>query len=114
MSVQNLFFARPAPKKPSPPLLSKTCCGKRHQDIHPAPFFVIFHTSGFLFLPESKIRAGKLLVDPGHPQEELVGGRPHQGYIKDRRRRTRGHRALKKICILLMTMPKNYLKQVSL
>jgi hypothetical protein len=96
MSVQNLFFARPAPKKPSPPLFSRTCCGKRHQDILPAPFFAIFHTSDFLFLPESEIRAGKLLVDPGHPQEELVGGHPHQGYIKARHRRPRGHRALQK------------------
>ncbi len=29
ISVQNLFFARPAPKKPSPPLFSITGCGKR-------------------------------------------------------------------------------------
>ncbi len=29
MSVQNLFFARPAPQKPSPPLFSTTGCGKR-------------------------------------------------------------------------------------
>jgi hypothetical protein len=96
MSVQNLFFARPAPKKPSPPLFLKTCCGKRHQDILPAPFFAIFHTSNFLFLPEIEIRAGKLLVDPGHPQEELVGGCPHQGYIKACRRCPRVGRALQK------------------
>ncbi len=37
-----------------------------------------------------------LLVDPGHPQEELVGGRPHYHYIKARRRRPRVDRALKK------------------
>ena len=82
MSVQNLFFAGPAPKKPSPPLFSINCCGKRHQDVLPAPFFAIFHTSDLLSLPENEIRAGKQLVDPGHPQEELVGGRPHHRYRK--------------------------------
>jgi hypothetical protein len=96
MSVQNLFFARPAPKKLSPPLFSITGCEKRHQDVLPAPFFAIFHTSDLLSLPESEIRAGKLRVDPGHPQEELVGGRPHHHYIKARRRRPRVDRALQK------------------
>jgi hypothetical protein len=96
MSVQNLFFARPAPKKPSPPLFSITGCEKRHQDVHPGPFFAIFHTSDLLPLPESEIRAGKLLVDPGHPQEELVGGRPRHHYIKARRRHLRVDRALQK------------------
>jgi hypothetical protein len=84
MSVQNLFFAMPAPKKPSPPLFSITGCEKRRQDVLPAPFFAIFYTSDLLSLPESEIRAGKLLVDPGHPQEELVWGRPHHRYIKAR------------------------------
>ncbi len=37
--------------------------------------------------PESEIRAGKLLVDPGHLQEELVWGRPEHRYIKACRRR---------------------------
>jgi len=96
MSVQNLFFARPAPKKPSPPLFSITGCKKRCQNVLPAPFFVIFHTSDLLSLPKSEIRAGKLLVDPGHPQEELVGGRPHHRYIKARRCRPRVDRALQK------------------
>jgi hypothetical protein len=96
MSVQNLFFASPAPKKLSPPLFSITGCEKRHQDVLPALFFAIFHTSDLLSLPESEIRAGKLRVDPGHPQEELVGGHPHHHYIKARRRRTRVDRALQK------------------
>ncbi len=96
MSVQNLFFASPAPKKLSPPLFSITGCEKRHQDVLPAQFFALFHTSDLLSLPESEIRAGKLRVDPGHPQEELVGGRPHHHYIKARRRRPRVDRALKK------------------
>jgi hypothetical protein len=97
MSVQNLFFARPAPKKPSPPLSSITGCGKRRQDVLPATtFFTIFHTSDLLFLPESEIRAGNLLVDPGHPQEGLVGGPPHHRRIKARRRCPSGDRALQK------------------
>jgi hypothetical protein len=94
MSVQNLFFARPAPKKPSPPLFSITGCKKRRQNVLPAPFFVIFHTRDLLSLPKSEIRAGKLLVDPGHPQEELVGGRPHHRYIKARHCCPRVDRAL--------------------
>jgi hypothetical protein len=81
MSVQNLFFARPALKKPSPPLFSITGCGKRHQDVFPALFFCIFHTSGILSPPESEIRADKLLDDQGHLQEELVGGYPHHRYL---------------------------------
>jgi hypothetical protein len=96
MSVQNLFFARPAPKKPSPPLFSITGCKKRRQNVLRAPFFIIFHTSDLLSLPKSEIRAGKLLADPGHPQEELVGGRPHHRYIKTRRCRPRVDRALQK------------------
>jgi hypothetical protein len=96
MSVQNLFFARPAPKKPSPPLFSITGCGKRRQDVLPAVLFSIFHTSGLSSLLKSEIRAGKLLVDPGHPQEELVGGLPHHHYIKACLRRPRVDRALQK------------------
>jgi hypothetical protein len=72
MSVQNLFFARSAPKKPSPPLFSVTGCEKRRQDVLPAPFFAIFHTSDFLSLPESETRAGKLHVDPGHPLKKSL------------------------------------------
>jgi hypothetical protein len=55
-----------------------------------------FHTIGLLSPPESEIRAGKLLVDPGHLQEELVGGGPHHRYIKACRRRPRVDRELQK------------------
>jgi hypothetical protein len=96
MSVEDLFFARLAPKKPSLPLSSITGCGKRRQDVLPATFFTIFYTSDLLSLPESEIRAGKLLVDPGHPQEGLVGGSLHHRYIKARRRCPSGDRALQK------------------
>jgi hypothetical protein len=79
------------------PLFSITGCGKRWQDVLPAPLFAIFHTSGLLSLHESEIRAGKLLVDPGHLQEELVGGRrPHHRYRKACRRRPVVDRALQK------------------
>ncbi len=84
------------PKKPSPPLFSITGCGKRHQDILPAPLFAIFHTSGLLPLPESEIRAGKLLVDPGHLQEELLGVAPTIVTEKARRNLPGVDRALQK------------------
>ena len=66
------------------------------KDVLPAPLFAIFRTSGLLSLHESEIRACKLLVDPGHLQEELVGGRPHHCYRKARRRHPGVDRALQK------------------
>ena len=42
----------------------------------PSAIIAVFHTSDLLFLPQSEIRAGKLLVDPGHLQEEGVGVAP--------------------------------------
>ena len=96
MSVQNLFFARPAPKKAIAALFSISGCVKRSQNVLPAPLFTIFRTSGLLSLHESEIRAGKLLVDPGHLQEELVGGRTHHRYRKARRRHPGVDRALRK------------------
>ncbi len=92
----DLVFARQSPKKPLTPLFSITGCGKRWQDVLPAPLFAIFCTSGLLSLHESEIRAGKLLVDPGHLQEELVGGRPHHRYRKARRSRPGVDRAPQK------------------
>ena len=44
-------------------------------------FSSYFTPAAFHFL-KSEIRAGKLLVDPGHLQEELLGGHPHHHYIK--------------------------------
>jgi hypothetical protein len=38
----------------------------------------------------------ELLVDPGHLQEELVGGCPHHRYIKARRCRPRVDKELRK------------------
>jgi hypothetical protein len=42
MSVQNFFFARPLPKKPSLPLFSMTGCGKgvnMFSQLHYSPYF---------------------------------------------------------------------------
>jgi hypothetical protein len=87
---------------------------KRSSKCSPSSIIAVFHTSDLVFLPQSEIRAGKLLVYPGHLQEKGVGGRPHHRY-----RRARCHRPvvdieLQKTHILLMTMAKNYLKQLFL
>ncbi len=87
---------------------------KRCQDVLPAPLFAIFCTSSLLSLPESEIRAGKLLVDPGHLQEELEGGRPHHHYRKARPHRPGVDRALQKNTRIADNMLKYYLKQVFL
>jgi hypothetical protein len=114
MSVQNLFFARPAPKKPLPPLYSITGCEKRHHDVLQAPLFATFHTSSLLSLSESEIRGGKLMADLGHLQEELVGGHPHPHYRKAQRRHLGVDRVLQKNTHIADDHLKYYLKQVSL
>jgi hypothetical protein len=114
MSVQNLFFCQAVFQKAIVASIFNNWLWKRHQYVLPAPLFAIFHTSSLLSLPASEIRAGKLLVDPGHLQEEIVGGRPHNRYRRACRRRPGVDRMLLKTHILLMTVPKNYLKQVSL
>ncbi len=96
MSVQNLFFARPAPKKPIAAAFSNNWLWKKAKKCSPTCIFRIFHTIGLLSPPEREIRAGKLLVDPGHLQEELVGGHPHHRYIKACRCRPRIDRGLQK------------------
>jgi hypothetical protein len=65
MSVQNLFFARPAPKKPSPPLFSITGCGKRRQDVVPAPFFTYFTPAAFCLLLKVKSELASCLMMKG-------------------------------------------------
>jgi hypothetical protein len=116
LAVRNLFFARTSPKLPSLPLFSIIGSGRRRQDVLPVLFFAVFLTRGLLSLPQSEIRAGKLLVDPGQLQEERVGGRPHHCHRRARRRRPVVDRALQKTHILLMTMAKitenNFLFQV--
>jgi hypothetical protein len=74
----------------------------------------IFHTISLLSLPENKIRAGKLLIDSVHLQEERLGGGPHYRYRRARHHRPVVDRVLQKKHKLLMTMAKNYLKQLSL
>jgi hypothetical protein len=42
----------------------------------PSSIIAIFHSSDLLFLPQSEVRAGKLLVDTEHFQEEELGVAP--------------------------------------
>ncbi len=56
----------------------------------------VFHTTGLLSLPQNKIRAGKLLIDSVHLQEERLGGRPHYRCRRARRHRRVVDRVLKK------------------
>jgi hypothetical protein len=65
MSVQNLFLAMPAPKKPSPPLFSIIGCGKRHKDVLPAPFFTYFTPSAFYLLLKAKSELASCLLTQG-------------------------------------------------
>jgi hypothetical protein len=82
---------------------------KMFSQLHYSPYFC---TSSLLSHSQREIRAGKLLVDPGHLQEELEGGRPHHRYRRARRRRPGVDRVLQKTHILLMTMQKNNVKQL--
>jgi len=65
MSVQNLFFARPGPKKPSPPLFSIIGCGKRCKDVLPAPFFTDFTPAAFYLLLKVKAELACCLMTKG-------------------------------------------------
>jgi hypothetical protein len=79
--------------RPSLWLFSVIWGRNRRQDVVSASLFRI----GRLFsCTESEIRAGKLLIDPGHLQEELVGGRPHHRYRRVRHRLPAVDRALQK------------------
>jgi hypothetical protein len=50
-------------------------------------FLPYFSSAAFFSCTKNEIRAGKLLVGPGHLQEELVGGHPHHRYRNSRCRR---------------------------
>jgi hypothetical protein len=69
---------------------------KKGSKCSPSLIIAVFHTVDLLFLPQSEIRAGKLLVNPGHLQEERVGGRPYHRYRKARFHRPVVDRALQK------------------
>ncbi len=62
LSVQNLFFARAAPKKPSPPLFPITGCEKRRKDVPLAPFFAYFTPSAFYLLLKVKSEVASCLL----------------------------------------------------
>jgi hypothetical protein len=74
MSVQNMFFAITAS-------IFNKWLWKKMSRCSPRSIFCIFDTSGLLTLPKKEFRDGKLLVDPGHLQEGLVGGCPHHRYM---------------------------------
>ncbi len=85
MSVPNLFIVRLSPKLPSPLLFFNNWHWKRASRCSPSSIIAIFHTTGLLSLPQNKIRAGKLLIDLVHLQEERLGGRPYYRYRRARR-----------------------------
>ncbi len=60
---------------------------KRVSRCSPSSIIAIFHTTGLLSLPQNQIRAGKLLIDSVHLQEERLGGRPHYRYKRAGRHR---------------------------
>ncbi len=62
MSVQNLFFASPAHKKPSPPLFPTTGCEKRRKDGLLAPFFAYFTPWAFYLLLNVKSELASCLL----------------------------------------------------
>jgi hypothetical protein len=96
MSVQNLFICQASAQKAIAASIFNNWLCKKESKCSPSSIFCIFHTSGLLAPPESEIRAGKLLDDQGHLQEELVGGHHHHRYIKACCRRPRVDRALQK------------------
>ncbi len=81
---------------PLPPLFSVIGSGKKRLRCSPSAIIAVFHTSSLLFLPKSEIRAGKILVGPGHLQEELIGGHPHHCYMKAHYRHPVEDRTLQK------------------
>jgi len=83
------------------------CQWKKASRCSSSSIMAVFHTSDLLFLPQSEIRAGKLLVEPGRLQEECVGDRPHHRYRRARCHRPVVDRVLQKKHILPMTMAKN-------
>jgi hypothetical protein len=80
MSVQNLFFCQAISQAAIATAIFNNWQWKKASRCSPNSIIAVFHTSDLLFLPQSEIRAGKLLVGPGHLQEEGVGGRPHHRY----------------------------------
>jgi hypothetical protein len=71
MSVQNFFFARPAPKKPSPPLFSINGCEKRCKDVLPATFFTYFTPLVFYLLLKVKSELASCLLTQGTYKKSL-------------------------------------------
>ncbi len=76
MSVQNLFFARPAPKKPLPPLFPKTGCEKRRKYVLLAPFFAYCTPLAFYLLLKVKSELASCLLTQDTFKKSLQGVAP--------------------------------------
>jgi hypothetical protein len=98
MSVKNLFFCQAAGHAAIATAIFNNWQWKKALRCSPSAIIAVFHTSGLLFLPKSEIRAGKLLVGPGHLLEA-----PHHRYIKAHCRHPVKDRKLQKIHILLIS-----------
>jgi hypothetical protein len=77
-----LVFCRASAQKAIAASIFNKWLWKKASRCSPSSIFRIFHTIGLFSPPKNEIRAGKQLVDPGHLQEELLGGHPHHNYIK--------------------------------
>jgi hypothetical protein len=70
--VPNLFFCKAVTQAAIVTAIFNNWHWKKESRCSPSSIIVIFYTTGLLSLPQSEIRAGKLLVDPGQHQEELT------------------------------------------
>jgi hypothetical protein len=77
-----LVFCRASAQKAIAASIFNKWLWKKSSRCSPSSIFRIFHTIGLFSPLKNEIRAGKLLVDPGHLPEELLGGHPHHHYIK--------------------------------
>ncbi len=108
MSVQNLSFARPSAKLPSPPLFSIISSGKRRQDVLPARLLPYFTPATFYFFLKVKSELASCLLTLGIFKKRL-GGSPPPSLQRSSLPPSCSRQSAAKKHILLMTMAKNYL-----
>ncbi len=76
MSVQNFFFARPVPKKPSPPLFSITGCEKSIKMFSQLHFVPYFTPATFYPFLKVKSELASCLLTQGTLKKSLQGVAP--------------------------------------
>ncbi len=76
MLGQNLSFARPSSKRPTPPLYLVFCGRKRRQDVLPASLFAIFRISGLFSCTEVKSELASCLLTQVTFKKSLYGVAP--------------------------------------